>query len=94
MYAIRSYYEGGVLRRAGADVEIEIIGHRPAVEPPGRPDRRGPVEARSNARGRITSYNVCYTKLLRFRIWDSPEINQFRRFNHNGWLRGQVLIPV
>ena len=58
MYAIRSYYAHGL---ALLDLRVR-----------GRENRGTQEEGRNRAcrpllgRGRITSYNVCYTKLLRF----------------------------
>ena len=74
MYAIRSYYA-----RAGSAIAYQDgaggIGHDLRLPAVGKGDR--PAEHRNRRRGddgpgpqgvdadRITSYNVCYTKLLR-----------------------------
>ena len=74
MYAIRSYY--GSNRDAGGDHHVVGVVERRAVVVG---DVAGPVERRGVVvddvavgdgvtgadGGRITSYNVCYTKLLR-----------------------------
>ena len=61
MYAIRSYYDRFVdLIRYGQDVMLlDEVDQHPVL---------GIAEhaARRVIRRRITSYNVCYTKLLRF----------------------------
>ena len=66
MYAIRSYYEGGeveTLLLARVVDACVAAGARPAL--PGEFTRRAVAAGRLDLVHRITSYNICYTKLLR-----------------------------
>ena len=62
MYAIRSYYGERAARRRPADCR----GQEPDHRVPGR--RPVPAARHPHAAHRITSYNVCYTKLLRYNV--------------------------
>ena len=63
MYAIRSYYE----QRSGElTVRVRDAPHDVAVPILDRSSRENRfIERQVSERSRITSYNVCYTKLLR-----------------------------
>ena len=61
MYAIRSYYEAA-WKSGEANEGMGASGHRPSVK--GGYFPVPPVDSLHDIR-RITSYNVCYTKLLR-----------------------------
>ena len=71
MYAIRSYYVGLIfLRLAGAFMAIGTLGFAFFIgtivnNVPIFNGRTGFSLPPNNLFGRITSYNVCYTKLLR-----------------------------
>ena len=57
MYAIRSYYERGPVY----GLPVRLLRVEARLEEPGQEQRHLGV----GLEGRITSYNVCYTKLLR-----------------------------
>ena len=67
MYAIRSYYDHPLIMMAAVkgdtlDPEVEKSYRKPVDEIwPGTPE----IERIDRFDFRITSYNVCYTKLLR-----------------------------
>ena len=71
MYAIRSYY--GVLNYAGASMQRDAVDTRIINEVKqgtytytgSNGGTNGLIDSQADCGGRITSYNVCYTKLLR-----------------------------
>ena len=65
MYAIRSYYEVLTLMEMGVDIFQGWFFAKAVPEESGLPDVRGELARVADAFRRITSYNVCYTKLLR-----------------------------
>ena len=79
MYAIRSYYAaevrlrfeemplrgGQVAHRLAVVEEVEDVRHQREPVPAAQVDRVSDVQVEEG--DRITSYNVCYTKLLRCR---------------------------
>ena len=65
MYAIRSYYAIGFLSLTNSDL-TELLREAASDNPVLRLRLPPMAEApEAEAQGRITSYNVCYTKLLR-----------------------------
>ena len=73
MYAIRSYY---VLRPC--DAHLHLLHDRIRDQAcKRRIPSTGPSNRRAHSVSRITSYNVCYTKLLRL----EKQANLFKPFN-------------
>ena len=67
MYAIRSYYDRKPARVRGGVDEVGESVTTPIASPHAA---RSEIRAGRPTRARITSYNVCYTKLLRIHQYD------------------------
>ena len=74
MYAIRSYYAGKLAKQADGSVVVKMGGTYLLAAVVSAKDAKADVdfmpltvEYKEKYASRITSYNVCYTKLLRYR---------------------------
>ena len=68
MYAIRSYYEETINFKVIYDADLIVNLEEKQKESPSSPEHLAKIIEKSfltKSGHRITSYNVCYTKLLR-----------------------------